>query len=413
MRQSQLFTKTLKNDPKDEESLNARLLLRGGFVNKLSAGIYSFLPLGLRVQNKIIGIIREEMNAIGGQEVLMPALIPADFWKKTNRWDTIDVLFRFKTEDEREYGLGASHEEVVTPLIKEYAPSYKDLPLIVYQFQTKFRNELRPKAGLLRGREFMMKDLYSFHTDQKDLDAFYEKAAIAYRSIYTRMGLGDITYLTYASGGDFARYSHEFQTITPSGEDLIYLCEKCKMAVNEELIAEQPTCPQCSSADLKTVKSIEVGNIFKLGERFSKAFDYYHTDRQGNKQPVLMGCYGIGVSRLIGAVTEAKGSETSILWPEEIAPYKVHLILMSGDEEAEKQAEELYEKLKKIGVEVLYDNRVEVSAGQKFAESDLIGCPYRLLLSAKSLAAGGVEVLKRSNNETSFLSSDKVLSLFS
>lgn len=400
MRQSKLFTKTIKQAPKDEISLNAQLLIRGGFVDKLAAGIYTFLPLGLLVIKKIENIIREEMNKLGGQEIYMPALIPKDNWQETNRWETFDALFKLKGGDEKEYGLGATHEEVLTPLVKKFISSYKDLPLYIYQFQTKFRNELRAKSGLMRGREFLMKDLYSFHTSEDDLNNYYDQQKQAYFNIFNRCGLGDLTYLTYASGGAFSKYSHEFQTITDAGEDLIYICEQCRVAINKEIINEQKTCPECGNSNLVEKKAIEVGNIFKLQTRFSEPFDLQYIDENNKSFLILMGCYGIGLSRLLATVVEIFNDEKGIIWPESIAPFKVHLIKISSqDSSVTVEADRLYADLQNKGIEVLYDDREEARAGEKFADADLIGIPYRLVISEKTLKNGSVEMKKRGGQD--------------
>ncbi len=396
MRQSKLFTKTIKEVPKDETSFNAQALIRAGFIDKVSAGVYTFLPLGLRVHNKICNIVREEMNNIGGQELLMPALTPREVWQRTGRWENFDALFKLSGADKKEYALGATHEEIVTPLAKKFIFSYKELPVYVYQIQTKFRNELRAKAGLIRGREFSMKDLYSFHADEADLNNYYDKAIEAYFKILNRCGLGDITYLTFAAGGAFSKYSHEFQTITETGEDNIYLCEKCRVAVNQEIIKEQDSCPECGNKKLRKIKSVEVANIFKLGNHFSKAFDFYYTDKKGKKQDVVMGCYGIGPSRIMGTVVEVSHDKAGIIWPEEIAPFKVHLIeVRSKKLEVRKFVEKVYSDLQKAGIEVLYDDRKGVSMGEKFAEADLIGCPCRVVVSEKTVARDSVGLKKR------------------
>ena len=394
MRQSKLFTRTTKELPKDEPSFNAQALIRAGFVDKLAAGVYSFLPLGWRVINKIKQIVVEEMEAIGGQELSLPALAPKDNWLATERWDTLDVLFKIQASDNKEYVLNPTHEEVVTPLIKKFALSYKELPLAVFQIQTKFRNEKRAKSGLLRGREFLMKDLYSFHTNQADLDEYYEQAIKAYLNIYQRLGLGEETYLTFASGSSFSKYSHEFQTLTEAGEDTIYLCDDCRLAINEEIIAEQSSCPSCGRTDLRSAKAAEVGNIFKLGTRYSQAFDFQYQQADGQKKLVEMGCYGLGISRLLGTIVEVSHDDRGIIWPESIAPFKVHLLSLQADQEAEK----IYQQLKDRGLEVLYDDRA-LQAGAKFADADLIGCPYRVVLSPKTLEAGKLELKKR-NEET-------------
>jgi prolyl-tRNA synthetase len=403
MRQSQLFTKTVKELPKDETSYNAQALIRAGFIDKVAAGVYSYLPLGKRVLDKICNVIREEINAVGGQEILMTSLIPKENMEATGRWEVFDVLFRLNGSDEREYALGATHEEIVSPLAKKFILSYKDLPFGVYQIQTKFRNEKRAKAGLLRGREFLMKDLYSFHVDQTDLDAYYEQVTEAYKKIYHRLGLGDITYVTYAAGGTFSKYSHEFQTLAEAGEDLIYICDKCHIAINKEIIAEQDTCPVCGNKKLTEKKAIEVGNIFKLGTKFSSSFNISYKDNSGKENLAIMGCYGIGPSRVMGTIVETYHDAKGIIWPESIAPFKIHLLSLNENEAAAR----IYEDLVKAGFEVLYDDR-EASAGEKFADADLIGCPYRIVVSKKTLADDSVEV-KRRNEDKSVLVNIKKL----
>jgi len=386
MRQSQLFTKTQKNAPKDETSLNAQLLIRGGFVDKLMAGVYTILPLGWRVFKKIEQIIREEMNAIGGQEMFMPSLHPKENWETTGRWSTMDDLYKVKDSSDREFALGSTHEEVIVPLAKKFLNSYKDLPFAAYQFQNKFRMELRAKSGVLRGREFIMKDLYSFHLDEKDLDEYYEKAAKAYSNIFDRAGIGEKTYKTFASGASFAKYSHEYQTITSAGEDIIYICEKCKLAVNKEIIEDvENKCPECKESLSKTEKSVEVGNIFKNKDKYTKAFNLTVKDEKGENITLLTGCYGIGLQRLMGTIVELHNDEKGILWPESVAPFKVHLISLGKNEEAEK----IYNDLEKNNIEVLFDDREDTSAGGKFADADLIGIPWRVVISQKSLAGGG------------------------
>ncbi len=404
MRQTQLFTKTIKELPKDETSYNAQALIRAGFIDKVGAGIYSYLPLGKRVLDKICQVVREEMNRIGGQEILMTGLIPKENWEATGRWASFDALFRLSGNDEKQYALGATHEEVVTPLAKKFIFSYKDLPFGVYQIQTKFRNEKRAKAGLLRGREFLMKDLYSFHVDQADLDAYYDKAIKAYKEIYNRLGLGDITYVTYASGGSFAKYSHEFQTVAEAGEDLIYICEKCHIAVNKEIISEQDSCPLCGNKELKEQKAIEVGNIFKLGTKFSDPFGLKYKDESGKENLAIMGCYGIGPSRLLGTIVETFHDAKGMLWPENIAPYKIHLLSLKEN----KAADEIYNKLTAAGLEILYDDR-DLSAGEKFADADLIGCPYRLVVSAKTLKEGSLELKQRASADSELVKIEELV----
>jgi len=400
MRLSKLFTKTRKERVKGESSINAQLLLKGAFVDKEMAGVYTFLPLGLRVLRKIERIIREEIEAIGGQEILMPALTSIKKYKQTKR-DKLDVLFKTKLYSGSEYVLNQSHEEVITPLVQQFARSYKDLPVYVYQIQTKFRNEPRAKSGLLRGREFLMKDLYSFHCDENDLENYYETVKKAYFKIFKRLGFGEKTLLTFASGGTFSKYSHEFQTLSETGEDEIYVCVKCKTAVNKEIINKQKVCPQCNGKKLRPQRAIEVGNIFKLKEKFSKAFNYTYIDNKGVHQPVVMGCYGIGLSRAMATAVELNHDEKGIIWPEEIAPYKVHLIDLTNKNR--KDSQRIYNQLVKRGIEVLYDDREEVSAGEKLVDADLIGCPYRLVISKRTLDQKSVELKKRKQRKSQLL----------
>lgn len=404
MKQSQLFTRTRKEISKDEVSTNARLLIRAGFINKEMAGVYSILPLGLRVMKKIENIIRKEMDAIGGQELLMPAFHPKENWIRTGRWQSMDDLYKVKDSSGREMALGPTHEEIVVPLMGRFISSYRDLPLAVYQFQNKFRMELRSKSGILRGREFLMKDLYSFHTDEKDLDEYYEKAKAAYFRIFDQVGLKEQTHLAYASGGSFSKYSHEFQTITPAGEDIIHVCAKCGLAINKEVKDEVLTCPECGSGEFQEEKSIETGNIFKLKNKYTAPFDLKVKNEKGEDVEIVMGCYGIGIGRLMGTVVEVHHDDKGMIWPEAVAPFKIHLLSLGEDEEAGK----IYRSLAEKGVEVLYDDR-DTSAGEKFSDADLIGLPYRIVVSKKSLAAGGVEVKRRSESEGKIVNAGKAL----
>lgn len=399
MKVTKLFTKTTKNISKTAESKNHELLVRGGYVDQLMAGVYSYLPLGYKVLAKIENIIREEMEAIDGQEVLMPALHPSENWKKTGRWDTMDDLYRFTSHySKTEVALGGTHEEIVTPLVKKFVFSYKDLPRYVFQIQTKFRDEKRAKSGILRGREFRMKDLYSFHTDEKDLDAYYEKAIEAYNRIFKRLGVGDKTYLTFAPGGTFSKFSHEFQTESQVGEDTVFLCENCKVAINKEIIKTQKECPQCGNKKLKEIKTIEVGNIFKLKTKFTDAFKVSYLDKKGKENPVVMGCYGMGPSRLMGTIVEVLSDDRGIIWPKEVTPYHVQVV----DLNASKEAEVLVKVLEDEGLDVLWDDRDE-SAGVKFADADLLGMPVRVVVSEKSKKAGGYEFKLRNKKDTEIL----------
>ena len=405
MLQSKLLPKTRKEAPKDEVSLNARLLIRAGFIDKLMAGVYTILPLGLRVMKKIENIIRNEMEAAGGQELLMPALQPKENWQKTGRWETLDSLFRFTSHYSKiDFALGPTHEEIISPLIKKFNLSYRDLPVFLFQFQTKFRDEKRAKSGILRGREFLMKDLYSFHSNEKDAENYYEKMKGHYKNIFNRCGIGEKTYLTFASGGSFSKYSHEYQTIAGAGEDTIYICDKCEVAINKEIAGETPVCPQCGNKDLKENKSIEVGNIFNLKTKFSEPFDLKFTDENGQEKLILMGCYGIGVGRLMGTAVETSNDENGIIWPEAIAPYKVHLIDLKGKTiKSSQSAQNLYEKMTKSGMEVLFDDRDDLRAGEKFADADLIGIPYRVIVSEKTAENDSAEIKKRGEAKSEIL----------
>ena len=405
MKVSQLFGKTLKDAPKDVENRTAAQMIRAGYIDQTGAGIYTFLPLGHRVLEKINTIIREEMDAIDGQEILMPALHPASLWKTTGRWD-VDVMYKTKSQTGQDYGLGWTHEEIVTPLAKKFINSYKDLPKSVYQIQVKFRDEIRAKSGLLRTREFIMKDMYSFHSDNADLDKYYEKVKQAYVKILDRLGIKDKTYLTYASGGDFSKYSHEYQTLIEAGEDIIYVCDKCKLAVNKEIIDEIKGCPECGNKDLKEKKASETANIFKLGNRFTEAFGFKYLDKEGVQQIPVMGCYGFGPSRAMGTVAEALSDDKGLVWPDEIAPYRVYLL--SIGEEAFQEASKLSDELEKAGVEVLFDDTND-SAGEKFARADLLGIPVRITVSPKTLETGGFEYKKRTGENSEIVPEDSII----
>ncbi|MGH7175317.1 MAG: proline--tRNA ligase [Minisyncoccia bacterium] len=412
MRQSKLFTKARREAPTDEVSKNAQLLLRAGYVHKEMAGVYSYLPLGLRVIEKIRKIIREEMNAIGGQEVLLSALQDPELWKQTDRWsdEKVDVWFKTTLKNGNELGLGCTHEEPMANMLRHYISSYRDLPCVTYQFQTKFRNELRAKSGIMRGREFLMKDMYSYHRDERDLDAFYEKAIEAYKNIYRRTGIGDKTYLTFASGGMFSEFSHEFQTICDAGEDHIYIDEEKSIAVNDEVMRDDILEKLGTKREnLKEAKSIEVGNIFKYSTRYTKELGVRFKDEEGKEQIPVNGAYGIGLGRLMGTIVELLADEKGIVWPESVAPFLVHLLCLApGDEKVVAYAEALYDDLTKAGVEVLYDDR-DVRAGEKLAEADLLGIPARVVLSAKTLESGQIESTYRRTGQTNFISREQCI----
>lgn len=414
MKYSHLFTKTVRQSSQETESINARLLIQGGFVDQEMAGVYTWLPLGLRTMRKVEQIVREEMDALGAQEIFMPSLQPKEYWETTKRWEGVDILFKLKSQTEKEYALGCSHEEVVTPLVQKFVHSYKDLPCATYQINTKFRDELRAKSGVLRGREFRMKDMYSFHKTQESLSEFYNRALDAYVRAYARCGLH--VKVVQASGGIFTNnMSHEFQALTDAGEDVIIACEKCAFGQNTEIATYKvgDHCPNCDGT-LAQMKGVEVGNIFDLGTKYSDAFGFDFTNEKGEKEPVIMGCYGIGTTRLVGAIVEAYHDERGIVWPKSVAPFHVSLIsLRSKDEVIQSQidqaAQDLYDGLLKAGVEVLWDEREGVSPGEKFADADLIGLPLRLVVSEKTLKENAIEWKERGSQEAKLVPTGDVI----
>ncbi len=413
MRLSQLFTKTSKTISADETAKNAQLLIQAGFIHKEMAGVYAYLPLGKRVLDNIAQIVREEMNAIGGNEVQMTVLQPKDIWEKTDRWDDakVDNWFKTKLANGTELGVGLTHEEPITDMLHDFVSSYKDLPVYIYQIQSKFRNELRAKSGLMRGREFLMKDLYSFSRTQAEHDAFYEKAAAAYLRVYERLGIGDLTYRTYASGGIFSQFSDEFQTLSHVGEDTIYVHEGRRLAVNKEVYTDEVLQQLgLKREELVEKRAVEVGNIFALGSKYSDALDVYYTDEQGNRQSMVMGCYGIGVSRLMGLLAEHFADDKGLVWPEAVAPAQVYLARLGEDTEVIKTADELYQSLTQNGVPVLYDDR-DTRPGAKFADADLLGIPYRLVVSDKTQAAGTFELKARTASEARQVSRDELFKI--
>ena len=414
MKQSQLFTRTKKESPADEVSLNAELLIRAGFINKEMAGVYSYLPLGLRVLKKIESIIREEMDNIGGTEMRTSVIQNKEVWEKSNRWDdeVVDNWFKTKLKNGTEVGLSFTNEEAYSNILKHYINSYKDLPIYPYDFKNIFRNEARSKSGILRGREFYWKALYSFSKDEKEHNEFYEKAKEAYKNIFKRAGIGHLTYLTFASGGSFSKFSHEFQTITSAGEDTIYVDENKGIAINKEVYNDEVLeMLKLDKKDLEEVKAVETGNIFTLGTKYSDALGLKYKDENGEEKLVIMGSYGIGLGRLMGTVVEVLSDDKGIIWPESIAPFKVHLLLLGGDENVKNEAGGLYNKLKEKNIEVLFDDRSDISAGEKFADSDLIGIPYRIVISKRSLADGGYEVKKRTESSGKIINIDELISL--
>lgn len=434
MKQSSLFYTAHKDVPKDEQSINAQLLIRAGFIDKLSAGVYSYLPLGLRVAKKIENIIREELEKIGAQELIMPSMHPKENWQTTGRWDSMTDLYKI-SEGDKEIALGPTHEEVVVPLAKKYVKSWQDVPrceaekqifpLSLFQFQTKFRKELRAKSGILRTREFVMKDLYSFHQDEADLEKFYAVVETAYENIFRRLGILDKVYYTYASGGTFSKYSHEYQLLTEAGEDTIYICEHCQkeaqsgkanigVAINKEIKPDLMECPKCAGTTFIESKAIEIANIFKLITKFSAPFELSYTNEKGEKNPVIMGCYGIGIGRLMGAIVEIFHDEKGVIWPKNVAPFDVHLIRIdSAKDDGQalmEEADKLYRELQKQGFAVLYDDRQD-SAGKKFIDADLFGIPARVVISPKTMEKNGVEIKLRNSPEMKVVATNELLNV--
>lgn len=404
MQLSKISFQPTQTAPANADTINHKLLVQAGFVRQLMAGVYTYSTLGLRVLDKIRAIVREEMNSVGGQEVHMPALHPSANWKTTNGWNTIDVLFKVKSRTGKDYALGQSHEEIVTPLAKEFIRSYRDLPLALYQIQWKFRDELRAKSGILRGREFEMKDMYSFHETQADFDRFYQEVKEAYLRVYTRLGL--VAKVTEASGGNFTtKISYEFMVLTDAGEDDIYYCPDCEFCVNSEIAKQNvgDNCPKCGKSALLAARASEVGNVFDLGQKYAKDFDVTYTDREGKKAYPIMGCYGIGTTRAMGVLVEKLNDERGILWPASVAPFAVQLISLG---EAKDKAKALYQQLTTAGIEVLWDDR-DASAGVKFADADLIGNPVRLVVSPKT--DDQVEWKRRSESQTELISIEEAL----
>lgn len=414
MRISELFTKTSKSAPSDEVSKNAQLLIRAGYVYKVMAGVYAYTPLGLRVLENIKQIVREEMNAIGGQELIMSSLQKKETWEGTGRWDdeVVDIWFKSQLKDGTDVGFGWSHEEAILEMMQQFVESYKDLPIYVYQFQTKLRNELRAKSGIMRGREFIMKDMYSLSIDEAQHEAFYQKSIDAYTRIYDRLGLGKDTYMTFASGGAFTQFSHEFQTICDAGEDVIYLHREKNIAVNEEVLNEETlTKLGIKREELEQVKTAEVGNIFNFGTDKAEHMNVKFTNSDGVQVPVFLGSYGVGITRVMGVIVEKFADEKGIIWPESVAPAKVYLVRI-GSESATEQADELYRELTNKHISVLYDDR-DVRPGEKFADSELMGIPYRVTVSERLMADNKYEFTERKTGETSLLTRDELLAKLS
>ncbi len=415
MRQSQLFTKTRKEAPSDEVAKNAQLLIRAGYVHKVMAGVYAYTPLGLRVLENIKQIVREEMDAVGGQELIMTSLQSPEVWQETGRWsdEAVDVWFKTALKDGSELGLAWSHEEAIVSMMAQYVSSYKDLPISVYQFQTKLRNELRAKSGIMRGREFVMKDMYSLHATKEDMDQYYDKVIGAYERIYERLGLGEDTFVTFASGGAFTKFSHEFQTLCDAGEDILYISEDKTIAVNEEVLDDATKEIGVSKEELAPVKTAEVGNIFKFGTEKGEQMNVTFKDAEGIDKPIYLASYGVGITRVMGVLVEKFGDEKGLSWPEAVAPFKVHLVgLNLEDGEVKDWADGIYLSLKEAGVEVLYDDRIETRAGEKFGDSDLLGMPYRVVASKKGRENGQFEVVARASGEVRQLTEEELFADF-
>jgi len=416
MRQSQLFTKTLREAPTDEQAKNAELLIRAGYIHKEMAGVYQLLPLGLRVVEKIKKIVREEMDAIGGNEMIATNLQRKELWERTCRWsdDVVDVWFKSELKAGGEVGLAWSHEEPLADMMKNHISSYKDLPAFLYQFQNKLRNELRSKSGMMRGREFIMKDAYSFCATEEQHNEIYEANKVAYTKCFERMGVGADTFITYAAGGAFTEFSHEFQTVCDAGEDVTYINRAKRIAINEEVLERTNLSELGVTKDeLEKVKTAEVGNIFNFGRSKAEEVGLFFTDEQGNKTPVWMGSYGIGVTRMMGVLVEKFSDEKGIVWPESVAPYQVHLVgLNLDDAEVRDWAEGIYNALVVRGAEVLFDDRIEARAGEKFADSDLLGIPYRVVVSKRGKESGVFEVVTRKTGEVRELSEEALYADF-
>lgn len=413
MRMTQLFTKTSKTVPADETAKNAQLLIQAGYVYKIMAGVYAYTPLGLRVLENIKRIVREEMNAVGGQELIMSSLQPKEVWEATTRWDdeVVDVWFKTKLKDDTELGLAWSHEEAIMEMMRQFIESYKDLPTSVYQFQTKLRNELRAKSGIMRGREFIMKDMYSLHASAEDLDKYYNEVIEAYKRVYDRLGIGKDTYVTFASGGAFTKFSHEFQTVCDAGEDILYIHRGKNVAVNEEVLDDAVKELGIDKSELERVKSAEVGNVFNFGTDKSEQMNIMFTDKDGYEKPIYLASYGIGITRVMGVIVEKFADEKGIVWSEDVAPFKVIISQLGDNEDVAQHAYDMYQKLTNAGVTVLYDDRTDVRPGEKFADADLLGIPYRVVVSNKTVAEQKFEVKKRTSDTAEMLNLEDVINL--
>ena len=414
MKLTQLFTKTRKSFPADEQSLNAQLLIKAGYIHKEMAGVYSFMPLGLKVMNNIQAIVRDEMNKLGSQELTMTSLQEKELWEKTNRWDDeiVDIWFKSELKNGTEVGFGWSHEEQIGNMMKEYISSYRDLPTSVYQFQNKLRNETRAKSGIMRTREFVMKDMYSFSETEEQHKEFYDLVTKAYLNIFNKVGLGKDTYFTFASGGAFTdKFSHEFQTIVDAGEDTIYVNKENNVALNDEVFNEDVLdLLNLDKKDFIKVRAAEVGNIFSFGTTKSEELGIYFTDKEGVNRPVVLGSYGIGISRLMGVIIEYFSDANGLVWPYNIAPYKVIISALGNSPEVVKESEKIYKSLTDKKIDVIYDDR-DVRPGEKFADADLLGIPLRVVISEKNIAKGELEIKNRTQKESKYIKPDDLMKI--
>ena len=413
MKVSKLFTKTSKTIPADETAKNAQLLIQAGYVYKVMAGVSAYLPIGLKVLENSKKIVRQESNNISGQDLIMRSLQRQETWQGTGRWDdeVVDVWFKTKLKDDTEVGLGWSHEEAILEMIQQFVLSYKNLPTSVYQFQTKMRNELRAKSGIMRGREFVMKDMYSLHASQDDMDNYYENVISAYKKCYQRFGIGDSTFVTFASGGAFTKFSHEFQTICDAGEDILYVNKDRSVAVNEEVLEDATKEYGLNKDDLEPVKSAEVGNIFKFGTEKSEQMSIYYTNKEGVQKPIYLASYGIGITRVMGVIVEKFADDKGLVWPENIAPFKIYLVQIGTDEAVVRETLSLYNELISKGVEVLWDDRADARPGEKFADADLYGIPYRVVVSNKTISSKSYELKERTKTNSDFVNRDNLVAL--
>lgn len=378
---------TTRSHAEAQHSQNAALLSRAGYICQIAAGLHTLLPLGLRVLNKIEQIVREEMDALGAREFVSPIIYPKEIWDKTGRWESIDVLYKLASRSGSELCIAATAEEVVATMARDQIHSYRDLPYAMYQIQNKCRDELRARSGLLRGREFRMKDLYSIHFEAADLDAFYESVCQAYMRIFTRCGIGERTVRTFASGGVFSRFSDEFQLICDSGEDTIFVKKDRSIAINAEVAKDTEARAAAfggEEPDLSEVRAIEVGNTFKLGTRYTDSFDVSVSDSSGVRRSLLMCSYGLGTTRLVGAIAEVCNDAKGLVWPHAVAPYDAHIVVLQAAANSQENVRGLAERLRKAGISALVDERADISAGEKFADADLLGMPYQIIIGRRS-----------------------------